>query len=434
MKENLKNKKGITLIALVITIIVLLILAGVSIATLTGENGLIQQATVAKENTEIAGSEEKINLLLQEAYINEYEEGTDKIEYVKSELLKMGAEKVWNTESYQKEYWKYEDTIVIIYPNKYSVNNIKNTLVNNEGNNDEKGFLIDISDGGIPRKDIESITIENKIPEGYSVSYDVSEARDESLMLYANKNENNKYDITIAAKNNQMVNAPAYSARLFGDLTSLKKIDLKNLNMENVTSMYVMFSNSKTLEEINLNGMNTSNVKDMTNLFYNCNNLKKVNLEGIDTSNVTSMQGMFSKCNKLVEINLKGLDTSNVTNMTSMFSECSSLTDLDLSHFNTSKTKTMNSMFNSCRQLQTLDISNFNTSNVTTMKTMFMYCENLTELNLKSFDTKKVTNMESMFSDCINLSVIYASENWDTSKATTTSMFYKCGTDSVEII
>lgn len=75
-----------------------------SIATLTGENGLIQQATVAKENTEIVGSEEKINLLLQEAYINEYEEGTDKIEYVKSELLKMGAEKIWDTESYKKEY------------------------------------------------------------------------------------------------------------------------------------------------------------------------------------------------------------------------------------------------------------------------------------------------------------------------------------------
>ena len=38
MKENLKKQKGITLIALVITIIVLLILAGVSIAMLTGEN------------------------------------------------------------------------------------------------------------------------------------------------------------------------------------------------------------------------------------------------------------------------------------------------------------------------------------------------------------------------------------------------------------
>ena len=40
-KENikLKNKKGVTLVALVVTIIVLLILAGVSIAMLTGENG-----------------------------------------------------------------------------------------------------------------------------------------------------------------------------------------------------------------------------------------------------------------------------------------------------------------------------------------------------------------------------------------------------------
>lgn len=39
VKEELKfNKKGITLISLVVTIIVLLILAGVSIATLTGDN------------------------------------------------------------------------------------------------------------------------------------------------------------------------------------------------------------------------------------------------------------------------------------------------------------------------------------------------------------------------------------------------------------
>ena len=43
---------GITLIALVITIIVLLILAGVSIAMLTGDNGIITQAQNAKEETE----------------------------------------------------------------------------------------------------------------------------------------------------------------------------------------------------------------------------------------------------------------------------------------------------------------------------------------------------------------------------------------------
>ena len=45
------NNKGITLIALVITIIVLLILAGVSIAMLTGQNGILTQATNAKNET-----------------------------------------------------------------------------------------------------------------------------------------------------------------------------------------------------------------------------------------------------------------------------------------------------------------------------------------------------------------------------------------------
>ena len=44
----MRNQKGITLIALVVTIIVLLILAGISVAMLTGNNGLITQANKAK--------------------------------------------------------------------------------------------------------------------------------------------------------------------------------------------------------------------------------------------------------------------------------------------------------------------------------------------------------------------------------------------------
>ncbi|CDB32213.1 unknown [Clostridium sp. CAG:575] len=47
----MKEQKGITLVALVITIIILLILAGISIATLTGENGLFKRAKDAKNNT-----------------------------------------------------------------------------------------------------------------------------------------------------------------------------------------------------------------------------------------------------------------------------------------------------------------------------------------------------------------------------------------------
>ena len=56
------ESKGITLIALVITIIVLLILAGVSIAMLTGENGILTQAQNAKKETSIAEEKEQIAL------------------------------------------------------------------------------------------------------------------------------------------------------------------------------------------------------------------------------------------------------------------------------------------------------------------------------------------------------------------------------------
>mgnify|MGYP004484389731 CR=1 FL=1 len=60
----MKDNKGITLIALVVTIIVLLILAGVSIAMLTGDNGILAQSRKAKTDTANAEVAEKINMEL----------------------------------------------------------------------------------------------------------------------------------------------------------------------------------------------------------------------------------------------------------------------------------------------------------------------------------------------------------------------------------
>ncbi len=57
-----RKTKGITLIALIITIIVLLILAGVSIATLTGENGILTRAREATEKTEQATTFEGVTI------------------------------------------------------------------------------------------------------------------------------------------------------------------------------------------------------------------------------------------------------------------------------------------------------------------------------------------------------------------------------------
>ena len=59
--NKINNKeKGITLIALVITIVILLILAGVSIAMLTGDNGIITRANEASEKTKYAGAKEAV--------------------------------------------------------------------------------------------------------------------------------------------------------------------------------------------------------------------------------------------------------------------------------------------------------------------------------------------------------------------------------------
>ncbi len=54
----LKGQKGITLVALVITIIVLIILAGVSIALLVDQDGIITKAKNGKQNYQIAANEE----------------------------------------------------------------------------------------------------------------------------------------------------------------------------------------------------------------------------------------------------------------------------------------------------------------------------------------------------------------------------------------
>lgn len=66
MKRNVRKNKGITLVALVITIIILLILAGVSISALGGENGIIKRAEQAKLSSEESRAREKLNLIFME--------------------------------------------------------------------------------------------------------------------------------------------------------------------------------------------------------------------------------------------------------------------------------------------------------------------------------------------------------------------------------
>ena len=70
------KETGITLIALVITIVILLILAGVSMSMLKGENSIITQADKTKEETEIAEEKEAVQMAYAEAMVEKYDQGS----------------------------------------------------------------------------------------------------------------------------------------------------------------------------------------------------------------------------------------------------------------------------------------------------------------------------------------------------------------------
>ena len=77
MKQKLKKEKGITLVALVITIIVLLILAGVTLSMVMGDSGIFGKANQAKEQTQLSNAEEIIKLAVLENKVKSVSGDTD---------------------------------------------------------------------------------------------------------------------------------------------------------------------------------------------------------------------------------------------------------------------------------------------------------------------------------------------------------------------
>ena len=81
-RNNVKNRireRGVTLIALVVTVIVLLILAGVTITAITGDNGIIKQAQDAAEATEKAQAIEKVEMAILQSFGKDGEIDKDKL-------------------------------------------------------------------------------------------------------------------------------------------------------------------------------------------------------------------------------------------------------------------------------------------------------------------------------------------------------------------
>lgn len=157
-RTNFINKKiselsGITLIALVITIVVILILAGVTIATLTGDNGLLQKAQNAKENNTIGEEKEKIALAWNSLILERKNENiNNKDEFAEEfdEELKKTENDVIVTYESEEEYYEitFYDTSHV-----YSVDsNGSIELIKGNSESEEKiTIALNANGGNIPR-------------------------------------------------------------------------------------------------------------------------------------------------------------------------------------------------------------------------------------------------------------------------------------------
>ena len=123
---------------------------------------------------------------------------------------------------------------------------------------------------------------------------------------------------------------------------------------------------------------------------------------------------------------LEYLDTGLTTNMERMFQNCKQLTNINISNFDTKKVTTTFNMFSNCTSLTNLDVTKFNTSNVINMSSMFSGCSGLTSLDVTKFDTNKVTTMSDMFQKCSGLTSLDVSKFNTSSVTNMQNMFNGC--------
>lgn len=397
INRKLKNKKGITLIALVVTIVVLLILAGVSVSVVADKNGIIQNSQETKEQTRAAMVEKERDLWKLEGQIYQSDSEKETLEKVLERLEKE------NTITKEEEQAILETGEVTIAGK--TIIFIDGTIVacGNEEDSADGSFLGNTS---IKRGDIEQINIITAL-NGHDANdektWDISERKNgRYLAWYEDKDNNNFWEVTIAGNGRVKLNKSA--KLLFKALgTYAGKIEMngiENLDTSEVTDMSYMFTDGSQYTDLDLSSFDTSNVTTMSGMFLNCSKLTNLNLANFDTKNVVKLTNLFNGCSAIENINLSSFDTSNVTKMYAMFGNCENLKNVNLKNFDTSKVTDMEAMFFNCKSLSKIDLSNFNTSSVERLKRMFVNCELLTELDLSNFKTENLLNVETMFSGC----------------------------------
>ena len=179
-KEKLKGRNGITLIALVITIIVLLILAGVTIASITGENGILSKATNARDNNVKASAEERVKTEVLGSYGSD---GKLSLDDLNNNLQNIEGLK-YNEKEISDDN-KIEGLPATVNVDGYDV------VITEQGNVEKPKTVEDAkSDDMLTKSDDTEITVDNKtvkIPAGFKVADDSGNTIDEGIVIEDSK-------------------------------------------------------------------------------------------------------------------------------------------------------------------------------------------------------------------------------------------------------
>ena len=346
MKKH--NIKGITLIALVVTIVVLLILAAVSISMLVGENGIIKQTQEAKDESEQARVEELVDLAIGSLII-QYDGDTNKI------TPKMVADEINRTEN-RTDVYAEGDTFPtdIIFPEEgrqaeaylssgtydgiYTADGLEDKIASTEIFDYE---IIDNAEIGatewddLPTKQVKITRIKPKYCNGYGYNPDTydNDLTDTNYEIVLDDGSKITDTLVIPYK----VDGKYIQGGVEGELYTITEVDLSVKGDIDGASLpkveTIIYPN--TVKKIQGSKMNTNNV------------LKRVilsqNLEEIGNNS-------FSGCTQLIDISIP----SNVTRIGSAaFSGCSSLTNIVIPN---GVTQIEESTFNGCGNLKEIII------------------------------------------------------------------------------
>ena len=349
----------------------MLILAGISIATLTGENGVLTKASDAKKETTHATVKESI-LLKQSNYELETVTGDyigSLLKYLeKEEIIKANAEGIYPINVAKLVGEKLPLGNGTNSSDVYKLEKVAETekyVVNYYDKNENKTKIVELGINGEKSEN-------TKEPEKMEPTEIYAKTYADGTTIFSSSDyvDSSHGEVTATYLTNQLNYQIGDEPPIWLTIsnqghiggTSFKKVDIHEKIAPTSTSYW--FAETESIS--GMDNLITNNVTDMSMMFYG-DHFVELDLRNFDTSSVTSMSSMFEgvysetsgwSSGKLERLNLSSFDTKKVTDMTSMFSNCGSLETLDLSSFDINENTNLKNIFANCSKLKTVYVKN----------------------------------------------------------------------------